>query len=170
MSNCNKGTKTTYIGEVPVYAENLPDYFIGVQNITDEQTGDIVRTPVQVPSARVIPNGSFDNVIVLDTNNTELTVPENQVRAGYVHNAGSAIVMNYDDANHVPQFLMLGDYAGQMMVQNTGFVNIPGGHSYIVGVQYWASADGTGEPVTDNTSGHKLFIPVSNTQLAMNMD
>lgn len=170
MDNCkNKGITTKYVGDVPVYAESMPDYFLGVQEITDGQTGDVTRAFVQTPASKVVPNGSFDNVIVLDTNNTELEVPTGQVRAGRINNTGSAYVMTYDDAGHAPQFLMLGDYYGQMMVQNTGFVNIPGGHEYIVGQEYYASADGTGLPTTDNTSGRKLFIPVSSTQLAVSM-
>ena len=66
-------------------------------------------------------------------------------------------------------FLMLGEYIDNVMrVQNTGFVNIPEGHQYIVGVQYYLGTDG--EPVADSTvTGQKLFIPVSGTVLAVNM-
>lgn len=164
---CDKATTTTYIGEVPVYAETLPDYFLGVQNIEDPKTGDTIRNFVQVPGERVIPNGSLANVDVLDTNNTELEVPKGQVRAGYVAVDNSANEMHYSDATHKPKFLMLGDYAGQMMIQCSGIVNIPEGHQYIIGQDYWDSADGTGEPTTNNASGRYLFTPISQTKLAI---
>lgn len=169
MSNCKKGTTTTYIGEVPVYAEAFPDYFIGVVNIEDPETGDTRRDFVQVPGERVVPNGSLANVDVLDTNNTGLEVPKGQVRAGYVAVGSSSNEMHYSDATHKPKFLMLGDYAGQMMIQVSGIVNIPEGHQYIIGQDYWGSTDGTGEPVTDDASGAHLFTPISQTKLAVNI-
>jgi hypothetical protein len=55
-----------------------------------------------------------------------------------------------------------------MRVQNTGFVNIPEGHQYIVDATYYLGENG--EPTTDSTiTGQKLFIPVSNTKLAIIM-
>ena len=55
-----------------------------------------------------------------------------------------------------------------MRVQNCGFVNIPEGHNYIIGVQYYLGENG--EPVTDSTvTGQELFILVSRTKLAVNM-
>jgi hypothetical protein len=56
-----------------------------------------------------------------------------------------------------------------MRVQNTGFVIIPEGHQYTVGLQYYVGENG--EPVTDSTiTGQKLFKPQSSTVLAVNMD
>ena len=46
-------------------------------------------------------------------------------------------------------------------------LNFPEGHHYIVGAQYWVGENG--EAVTDDASGQKLFIPVSNTKLMINM-
>ena len=147
MNNCKKATTTTYIGEVPVYAEAFPDYFIGAVNVEDPETGDIRRDFVQVPGERGVPKG--------------------QVRAGYVAVGSSSNEMHYSDATHKPKFLMLGDYAGQMMIQVSGVVNIPEGHQYIIGMDYYDAADGTGEPTTDNTSGRYLFTPISQTKLAI---
>ena len=64
---------------------------------------------------------------------------------------------------------MLGFSTDLLLVQRTGIVNILAGHPYIVGAQYYVSTDGTGEPVTDPTSGKKLFVPISQTQLAINL-
>ena len=51
-----------------------------------------------------------------------------------------------------------------------GAIPVAKGASVSTGdVKYYASADGDGEPVTDPTSGQKLFIPISSTQLAINL-
>lgn len=169
MSNCNKKVTTSYIGDVPIDTlPNLPDYILAERDVEDPESGDIVRPIVRVPSAKLFPTGNMDNVTALETNNTSLNVPEGQVRAGYIVNEPRANIMKYADADHAPMFLMLGAYTeGTMLVQSTGFVNILEGHQYIVGATYYVGENG--EPTTDSTSGKKLFIPVSNTKLMINM-
>lgn len=169
--SCNNRVETVNIGDVAI--DTLPtmvDYFLAERDVTDDASGAIKRTPVRVPSAKIFPNANNDNVIGLAVNNTAITVPDNQVRAGYVENGVGANIMKYADASHKAVFLMLGLHTDNIMrVQNTGFVNIPEGHTYIVDAQYYVGENG--EPVTDNTiTGQKLFIPVSSTVLAINMD
>lgn len=169
--SCNNRVETVNIGDVAI--DTLPtmvDYFLGERDVTDDATGVIKRTPVRVPSAKIFPNANNDNVIGLAVNNTAITVPDNQVRAGYIENGVGANIMKYADASHKAVFLMLGLHTDNIMrVQNTGFVNIPEGHSYVVGAEYYVGENG--EPVTDSTiTGQKLFIPVSSTVLAVNMD
>jgi len=168
--SCDNKVETVNIANVAIDTlASLPDYILAERDITDDSTGNIKRTPVRVPSAKLFPNANNDNVIGLAINNTAITVPENQVRAGYVENAVGANIMKYAGASHAATFLMLGLHVDNVMrVQNTGFVNIPAGHSYIVGAQYYVGENG--EPVTDATiTGQKLFIPVSGTVLAINM-
>lgn len=167
--SCDNKVETVNIADVAIDTlASLPDYILAERDVTDDSTGNIKRTPVRVPSAALFPNANNDNVIGLAINNTAITVPENQVRAGYISNEVGALVMKYADANNPAVFLMLGEHTdGVMRVQNCGFVNIPEGHSYIVGVQYYVGENG--EPVTDSASGQKLFIPVSGTKLAVNM-
>lgn len=169
--SCNNKVETVNIADVAIDTlASLPDYFLAERDVLDEASGNVKRTPVRVPSAKIFPNANNDNVIGLAINNLAITVPDNQVRAGYISNQPGAMVMEYADASHAAVFLMLGLHAENIMrVQNTGFVNIPEGHSYIVGAQYYLGDNG--EPVTDSTvTGQKLFIPVSNTILAVNMD
>lgn len=169
--SCNNKVETVNIGDVAIDTlASLPDYLLGERDVTDDATGNIKRTPVRVPSAKLFPNANNDNVIGLAVNNNAITVPENQVRAGYVENGVGANIMKYADASHKAVFLMLGLHTDNIMrVQNTGFINIPEGHSYIVDAQYYVGENG--EPVTDSTiTGQKLFIPVSSTVLAVNMD
>lgn len=168
--SCSNKVETVNIGDVAIDSlASLPDYILGERDITDDATGVVKRTPVRIPSATLFPNANNDNVIGLAINNTAITVPDNQVRAGYIENGVGANVMRYADASHDAMFLMLGLHADNIMrVQNTGFVNIPEGHQYIVGAQYYVGEDG--EPVTDSSiTGQKLFIPVSSTVLAINM-
>lgn len=168
--SCGNKVETVNIADVAIdNLASLPDYILAERDVADDSTGAIKRTPVRVPSATLFPNVNNDNVIGLEMNNLALTVPENQVRAGYISNEPGALIMKYADANHPAVFLMLGAHTDNIMrVQNTGFVNIPAGHSYVVGATYYLG--GNGEPVTDSTiTGQKLFIPVSNTKLAIVM-
>lgn len=168
--DCNNPVKTEYIGNVPLDTlATLPDYILAERDVEDVTTGNIARTFVRVPAQKLFPNGNYANVAAIQANNTAIDVPEGQVRAGYVANEGSANIVKYADENHAPIFLMLGFSTDLLLVQSTGIVNILEGHDYIVGAQYYAAADGSGEPVTDTTSGQKLFIPISSTQLAINL-
>lgn len=168
--DCNPKVKTINIGDVAVdNLATLPDYILAERDVEDPSTGNVVRTPVRVPSVALFPNATNDNVIALAINNATIEVPENQVRAGYIKNEVGASTMQYAGTDRSAVFLMLGLHADNLMrVQNTGFLNIPGGHQYIIDAQYYLGENG--EPVTDSTvTGQKLFIPVSNTKLAINM-
>lgn len=168
--DCNKPIKTAFIADLPIdNLANLPDYILAERDVEDVTDGTINYTFVRVPAQKLFPQGNYANIAAIQTNNTAITVPDNQVRAGYVSNEGSANVVKYSDETHAPVFLMLGFSTDLLLVQNTGIINMMNGHSYIVGVQYYASTDGTGEPVTDPASGQKLFIPISSTQLAINL-
>ena len=170
MNDCNRKIRTINIADVAI--DTLPtmvDYFLAERDIMDENTGNTVRTPVRVPSGKIFPNVNNDNVIGIEINNSAITVPKNQVRAGYVANEPGANIVRYADANHPAVFLMLGEYMDNVMrIQNTGFVNIPEGHQYIISAQYYLGENG--EPVTDaSITGQKLFIPISSTKLAIIM-
>lgn len=170
MNDCNRPVDTEYIGNVPLDTlASLPDFMLAERDVEDVTTGNIARTLVRVPAEKLFPNGNYANVAAIQANNTAITVPERQVRAGYVANEGSANVVKYADSTHAPIFLMLGFSTDLLLVQSTGIVNILEGHNYIVGAQYYLATDGSGEPTTDSTSGKKLFVPISNTQLAINL-
>ena len=149
--------------------ESIPDYFITERDIVDPNTGNTVRSFTRTPGAKIVPNGNLDNVVAFEANNTALTVPDNQVRGVRVVNTGSANAIQFADTDHAPMMVAVGFTAGNLVLcQNCGFINIPNGHAYSVGIQYYQGEDG--EPTTDSTSGFKLFIPVSNTRLAVNMN
>ena len=169
--SCNNKVETVNIADVAVDTlASLPDYILAERDVLDDATGNLKRTPVRVPSAALFPNANNDNVIGLAINNAAITVPENQVRAGYIENGVGALIMRYAGTSHNASFLMLGLHTDNIMrVQNAGFVIIPGGHQYIPDAQYYLGENG--EPVTDSTiTGQKLFKPMSSTVLAVNMD
>ena len=165
---CKKNVETQYIGDVQIDTlDALPEYILAERDVTDPNSGDTVRTLVRIPAGRLFPNGTYDNVTTLSPNNDSLVIPEKQVRAGRIFNGVSSIQVQYADADNPAQFIMIGTLAGMVLIQNCGVINIPAGHNYVIGAQYYTGTDG--EPVTDSTSGQKLFIPISKTQLAVNM-
>lgn len=171
--NCDKTNKvkTIKIADIAIDSvASLPDYILAERDIQEEETGNVKRAIVRVPSHTLFPNANNDNVLGLAINNMAITIPEKQVRAGYIQNAVGGNIMQYADANNHARFLMLGKHVDNVMrVQNTGFVVIPEGHNYIVGAQYYLGNDG--EPVTDATvTGQRLFVPESSTVLSINMD
>lgn len=170
MSKClNKTPEVLSINDVDIDdLSSAPDYFLGMREIEDTASGDTDIIPVRVPGAKVMPTGNLANVIALETNNDAITVPDNQVRAGYMDVQPGGVIMKYADTDHAAEFLMLGAYTnGKMLIQSTGFLRIPAGHSYIVGTQYYLDDDG--EPTTDNTvTGQKLFKPLDDYVLMVN--
>ena len=168
--DCSPKVKTVNIADVAIdNMATLPDYFLAERDVEDITTGNIVRTPVRVRSSDLFPNANNDNVIAIAINNAAIDVPANQVRAGYVDNQPGANVIEYAGPSNPAVFLMLGKHTDNTMrIQNTGFVNIPEGHSYVVGATYYLGEDGNVS--TDSSiTGQKLFIPISNTKLAVVM-
>lgn len=166
---CAGKPETQYVGDIPVdNLTTLADYFIGVREVEEPSTGNVKETFVRVPSGRLFPNDSMDNIIAIEPNNDTLTIPENQVLAVRVANEGSMNIVRVADAAHPAVMLAVGKLADLVLVQNSGFVSLPNGHEYVIGVQYYLGENG--QPVTDaSISGQKLFVPVSETRLAVNI-
>lgn len=168
-SHCNQSVETQYIGELPVDTlASIPDFFLAERDVLDEPTGNVIRSIVRVPAGKLFPNANMDNITAIEANNPALTIPERQVRAVYIKNLGSSAILDYASTSHPPVYLALSKLTEDLVLcQNTGTINIPEGHDYILGTQYYLGEDGA--PVTDATSGIKLFVPVSKTQLAVKM-
>lgn len=160
-----KPIATTYIGNIDVFTlDRVPDFILAEVDTEDPNTGEIIRPMVRVPGAKLFGGGSFDNVAVIEPNNT-IEVPEGQVIAGKIVNNGSYNTVEV--AEDSADFLIVGNLGTMLKIQNTGFVYIPNGHQYIVGAQYYTGEDGF--PTTNSASGFKLFKPISQTQLAINL-
>lgn len=168
--NCdkNKAIETQYIGDVQIDTlADLPEFLLAERDVEDELSGDIVRSLVRIPTNRIVPNGNLDNIFAVVANNNELTIPEAQVRVGSVANLGSSYAVVYADNDHPAMFLMIGRDTTNVLAQRCGVINILCGHDYVLLAQYYLGENG--EPTTDSTSGVKLFIPISKTQLLVNM-
>ena len=171
MNNCNKPYTITHVADLDIDdLATIPDYFLGIRAVEDVLTGNTVYTPVRIPGARVMPTGNLANVTALDANNTSLIIPEGQVMGGYMDAQPGGNIMKPSDTGHNAMFLMIGNYTnGKVLIQSTGFLNIPQGHSYIALTQYYAGENGF--PTTDSTvTGQKLFIPLDDYTLMINGD
>ena len=169
--NKEKPIDVQYLGNVAIDSlEELPENLLAERITTDELSGDTIHTLVRVPTKRIVPNGNLDNLFTVVANNDTLEVPEGQVRAGTVKNLGSSYSVVFDDSEEKALFLILGVGNNKVTAQRVGVVNLLGGHDYVLLSQYYASADATGMPTTDDASGVKLFIPISKTQLLLNME
>lgn len=167
--DCNKQYEVQYLGDLPIdNLDDIADFFIAERDVLDQSTGNTLTTLVRVPGKKLFPNANMDNITTLTPNNPDITVPENQVRAVYVANETTGAVMHYADAEHPADMIAVGMLADYILVQESGFINIPEGHGLIFGAQYYVGNNG--EPVTDSTiTGQKLFKPISTTKLLINM-
>lgn len=164
----NKPMVTQYLGDIQIDAlDSLPDFILAERDVEDPLSGDIIRSLVRVPAGKLFPNGNYDNVSAIVANNDELDIPDRQVRAGYVKNNVSSTQVLYADAENPAMFLMIGELTDMVLIQPTGVINMLAGHDYIIGAQYYAGEAGV--PTTDDASGQKLFIPISRTQLLINL-
>lgn len=169
-NNCKNSVETAYIGDIDIDTlATLPDYLIAERDIEDPATGNIKRTLTRIPTERIVPNGNYDNIVAIQGNNPAITsVPEGQVLGAYVKNNLSQTTVQLASTTAQAQFLIVGTLPdGQLLIQPTGVASFPGTHKYIIGIQYYQGADG--KPSTDPTSGQKLFFPISDTQLLINL-
>jgi len=165
MNDCKKPLQTAYIGDIAVDTlDRVPDFILAERDVTDTNTGKTVRSMVRVPGAKLFGGGTMDNVTTIEPNNT-IEVPEGQVLAGKIVNNGSYNTVEVTSGT--TDFLIIGNLADLLLIQNAGFIYFPEGHQYIVGQQYYTGENGI--PTTSNASGVKLFKPISTTKLAINL-
>lgn len=162
------------ISQVPIDTLNdLPQYLLAERDVADELSGDVVRTLTRIPTGRIVPNGFNDNVFAVAANNDSLDFKNWHVAPAYIKNYGTHYGVEYADAENPAMFILVGlvnEANGvQALAQNVGVINIPGGHDYVLLAQYYTNADGSGVPTTSDETGQKLFIPISKTQLLINL-
>lgn len=164
----DNSVQTQYLRDVPYDTlESLPDYFLAERDIEDPNTGEVKATLTRVPSGKLFPSANADNVFALTANNDTLEIPERQVRAGLVANLVSSTQVQLADAENPAMFILVGTLVDMVLAQNVGVINMPAGHDYVITAQYYVGEGGV--PTTDDASGQKLFIPISRTQLLINM-
>lgn len=164
----NKKIETQYLGDVPIDTfTSLPENLLAERVTKDEMSGDSIHTLVRIPTKRIVPNGTLDNVFTVVANNDVLTIPEGQVKAGVITQVGSTYSVVYADENHPAQFLILAVNDDVVQAQNCGIINLLSGHDYVLLQQYYQGENGI--PTTDSASGVKLFVPISKTQLLVDL-
>lgn len=178
MSNCgcsrDKKIEAVDISSVPIDTmTSLPQFILTERDVEDELSGDVVRALTRTPVGRLFPVGSTDNVYAIPANNDSLDFSNWHVAPGYIKNFGSYYGVQFADGENEAMFVMVGcvDEASgrQVLFQNTGVINVPEGHDFVLLAQYYTNADGSGVPTTDSTTGQKLFIPISRMQLLVNL-
>lgn len=174
---CNKNNKDIEVidlHDVPVDTNPvLPDFLLTERLVEDPQSGDYTSVLSRTPVKSLLPTGRTDNIFAIPANNPDLDLANYKVAAGTVKNFGSYYATIFADDENPALFLIIGateEASGiQVLAQNCGVITIPTGHDFIPLAQYYTSADGSGLPVTDSATGQKLFIPLSRTQLLVNL-
>lgn len=163
---CTKNVAVMNINDLPIdNLESIPDFYLAIRTYPDQETGDVVSTFTRVPGTKVTPTGNLDNVFSLQGGEQMVTIPDNQVVPAYVQNNGG-INQTLPASGNNAMFLLIGTYGNMYLCQNTGVINMVNGHNYIVGQQYYLSTT-AGQVSTSGTQ--KLFIPISQTKLLINM-
>lgn len=148
---------------------SMPDYFLGIRQLPDTVNGTIKTTPVLVPGDKVFPLGNLANAFLLEPNNEAITVPALQVVPLYVQNAQTRNVVYMASGQHAALFLGTAMKNGLVQCQSTGVFDFGQRHQYIVGQQYYLASQ-EGQVTTDPTqTGQKLFVPVTDTSILINM-
>lgn len=147
--------------------ESAPDYFLTVRTKQDKN-GAVKHQLMYTPGASVVPMQNMANVRPLPANNPALTVASGQVLPAYIENTGTTNIIRAADEMHPAQFLVLSVTDNNTaMCQNCGWVEMPVGHKYIIGTNYYRS-NKEGEVTTDpSQTGQYLFTPVGRFTLAL---
>lgn len=148
--------------------ESLPDFFLAIASFEDKNTGEFTNTFVNVPAEKLFPAGALSGAFPLQTNNPDLTIPENGVLPIYVENQAIRNVVLPADGQNKADALAFQVIDGTVVSKNAGVIEIMGGHNYIVGQVYYLATDG-GVTTDASQTGQRLFKPLSKSILAIQM-
>ena len=148
--------------DIPVWGEDtLPEsaQFLMFVTEKDKQCGQMMPFVYRLPAGFLSPSsGSNSNLATLKGNGATITVPDKQVRAGFVYNNTPNDIRLADiDDETVPQFLILGRNVSDNTMYDVvveGIYKFSGTHDYVVGYTYYLGL--LGQPTTENT-GQPLF-------------
>lgn len=148
--------------DIPVWGEDtLPQSatLLMLLNEQDQSCGQYMPFAYKLPASFLSPaSGNRSNTTTLPGNGASITVPEGQVRAGYVYNGTPNDIRLADtDDGTKPMFLILGKNTSdpeQYDIIVDGIYKFSSGHEYIVGYTYYLGL--LGQPTTEDT-GYPLF-------------
>lgn len=160
--------------DIPVWGEEtLPQSATLLMLVTeqDKECGKYLPFAYKLPASFLSPaSGNRSNMTTLAGNGAAITVPEGQVRAGFVYNnTPNDIRLADTDDGTTPQFLILGRNTTdpeQYDVIVDGIYKFDAGHEYVVGYTYYLGL--LGQPTTENT-GVPLFDVLSKTKIRVRL-
>lgn len=162
LNNCNNfPIRHINSRDIPDWEEDLlPQSAKLLMFVTeqDQQCGKYLPFVYKLPMAFMTPGQGNSNVTVLNGNGATITVPDGQVRAGFVYNnTPNDIRLADSDDNTKPMFLILGRNASDNSkydVVAEGIYKFDNNHQYVVGYTYYLGL--LGQPTTEDT-GQPLF-------------
>lgn len=160
--------------DIPVWGEDtLPESATLLMLVTeqDQQCGKFLPFAYKLPASFLSPaSGNKSNMTTLDGNGATITVPDGQVRAGFVYNnAPNDIRLADTDDGTKPQFLILGVNATDTTKYDVivdGIYKFNSNHEYVVGYTYYLGL--LGQPTTEDT-GQPLFDVISKDKIRVHL-
>lgn len=160
--------------DIPVWGEELlPQSASLLMFVTeqDKQCGKYLPFCYKLPASFLSPSsGSATNITTLAGNGATLTIPDGQVRAGFVYNnTPNDIRLADTDDGTKPMFLILGRNAADTSMYDIvtdGIYKFPGGHEYVVGYTYYLGL--LGQPTTEDT-GQPLFDVLDKNKIRVHL-
>ena len=160
--------------DIPVWGEDLlPQSAQLLMFVTekDQQCGQYMPFIYKLPAGFLSPaSGQHSNMTTLDGNGASITVPEGQVRAGFVYNNTPNDIRLADTDDHTkPQFLILGKNTSDESKYDVvvdGIYKFPNGHEYVPGYTYYLGL--LGQPTTENT-GQPLFDVLDKYKISVHL-
>lgn len=160
--------------DIPVWGEEiLPQSAQLLMLVTeqDHECGKYMPFAYRLPASFISPSaGSASNITTIAGNGASITVPEGQVRAGFVYNntPNDIRLADIDDGTD-PQFLILGKNVSDQSkydIVTDGVYKFDGGHEYVVGYTYYLGL--LGQPTTENT-GKPLFYVLDKNKIKVSL-
>ena len=160
--------------DIPVWGEELlPQSATLLMMVTeqDQQCGKYLPFAYKLPASFLSPaSGTKSNMTSIPGNGALITVPDGQLRAGYVYNNSPNDIRLADtDDGTKPMFLIIGrnksdDTLYDIVVD--GIFKFDAGHEYVVGYTYYLGL--LGQPTTENT-GQPLFDVLDKTRIRVHL-
>lgn len=155
---------------IPVWGEDtLPQSANLLMLVTeqDQQCGKYLPFAYKLPASFLSPaSGNQSNMTALSGNGASITVPDGQVRAGFVYNNTPNDIRLADSEDGTkPMFLILGKNSSDPTMYDVivdGIYKFNSGHEYVVGYTYYLGL--MGQPTTEDT-GIPLFDVLDNYKI-----
>lgn len=160
--------------DIPVWGEDLlPQSAQLLMFVTekDQQCGQYLPFVYKLPTSFISPaNNTKGNTTSISGNGASITVPDGQVRAGFVYNnTPNDIRLADNDDGTKPMFLILGKNTTDPTMYDIivdGIYKFDGGHEYVVGYTYYLGL--LGQPTTENT-GKPLFDVLDRNKIRVHL-